>query len=143
MKISFKVLTIILLIATIGTLTACVEPANKTLATSTKEKLTTSTGLLYQPNMILDVKRQAGECPKTVGLWTFMLPFEGGAEHTVVPDTRSIASRARLITSRKNFLEYEATLNAKYASCTASANSQTPKVYNFDFRNGKVYFRLI
>ncbi|MEA5502934.1 hypothetical protein VB735_07415 [Halotia wernerae UHCC 0503] len=93
---------------------------------------------LSKPNMILDVKSEAGECPKTVGIWTFLLPFEGGAEHTAVADIRN----AKLIASDQKFVEYEAPLRQSYASCVGSAKSERPPVYNFQFRNGKVYFRL-
>lgn len=93
---------------------------------------------LSKVNMILDVKSEAGECPKTVGIWTFLLPFEGGAEHTAVADIRN----AKLIASDKKFVEYEAPLRNSYASCVGSAKSERPPVYNFQFRNGKAYFRL-
>lgn len=138
-----SLLTIILLIATLGTLTACVETVSKTVATPTQAQLPMPTSPPEKPNMILDVKRQAGSCPKTIGLWTFRLPFEGGAEHTAVADTRFLAAgSAKLVVSTKKILEYEIPLNGYYVSCIGSAKSETPPVYNFRFQNKKVYFRL-
>jgi hypothetical protein len=96
-----------------------------------------------QPNFQFNVQRQAGTCPQTVGLWEFMLGFEGGADHTVVPDTQAIASApAKLVKSEKKRAEYEAPLRKEYATCVGQANSQQLSAYNFQFRNGKVYFRL-
>ncbi|BAZ12644.1 hypothetical protein NIES4071_44760 [Calothrix sp. NIES-4071] len=94
---------------------------------------------LEKPNMIINVKRQSGVCPQTVGIWTFMLPFEGGAEHTAVAD---IPINTKLIASGNKFVEYEAELRQSYKSCVGSAKSERPDVYYFQFRNGKVYFRL-
>ncbi|MBD2184390.1 hypothetical protein H6S82_11315 [Planktothrix sp. FACHB-1355] len=41
------------------------------------------------PNQRLNVQRQWGTCPSAVGLWTVLVPYEGGADLTVVVDTRS------------------------------------------------------
>ena len=149
-------LALVLSVVSLGILTACVRSKSETVTTSSQTQPATPIKSPYQPqvqpetfsgppsqpNMILDVKRQAGACPKTVGIWTFMLPFEGGAEHTAVAETRSIAQTAKLVTEGKHFVEYEAPLQDKYASCVGNANSKSPKVYNFQFRDGKVYFRV-
>jgi hypothetical protein len=129
---SLKHLTLVLVlpIVSLGILTACVQGRSETATVDGSPP--------SKPNMILNVKREAGTCPQTVGIWTFMLPFEGGAEHTAVADIRS----ARLVASGKKFVEYEAPLRQSYASCLGSAKSERPNVYNFHFRNGKVYFRL-
>jgi hypothetical protein len=96
-----------------------------------------------QPNVQLNVQRQAGSCPRSVGLWMFMLGFEGGADHTVVADTQAIASGpAKLVASDKKRAEYEAPLRREYASCVGQARSDQVSAYNFQFRNGKVYFRM-
>jgi len=96
-----------------------------------------------QPNFQLNVQRQAGTCPNTVGLWMFMLGYEGGADHTVVADTQAIASApAKLIVSQAKRLEYEAPLRKEYASCVGQASSPLVSAYNFQFRNGKVNFRM-
>ncbi|MCC5636165.1 hypothetical protein LC593_09895 [Nostoc sp. CHAB 5844] len=131
--ISIKHLALILAVSgvSLGILTACNQDDRET------EMMTS--GPLAEPNIILDVKTEMAEqCPKTVGIWTFLLPFEGGAEHTAVADIRN----AKLIASGKNFVEYEAPLRQTYASCVGSAKSEIPPVYNFRLQNGKVYFRL-
>ncbi|MBC6433851.1 hypothetical protein FM036_25670 [Nostoc sp. HG1] len=141
---SLKHLTLALVfpVISLGILTACVQGNSKTATTLTQAQTETLIGSPERPNMILNVKSEAGACPQTVGIWTFLLPFEGGAEHTAVADTRPIANPARLVASGKKFVEYEAQLYERYASCVGSAKSQRPPVYNFQFRNGKVYFRL-
>jgi hypothetical protein len=73
----------------------------------------------------------------------FMLGFEGGADHTVIAQTQAIASApAKLIVSEKKRAEYEAPLRGEYASCVGQASSQLLSAYNFQFRDGKVYFRM-
>ncbi|MBE9199560.1 MULTISPECIES: hypothetical protein [unclassified Nodularia (in: cyanobacteria)] len=129
---NLKLLTLSLVIpvVSLGILAACTK--------DTKVVGTTNGLISSKPNMILNVKRQAGICPESIGIWTFMLPIEGGAEHTAVADIRN----AKLIASGKKFLEYEAELRNSYTSCVANAKSEAPRVYNFRFQNGKVYFRL-
>jgi hypothetical protein len=96
-----------------------------------------------KPNVQFNVQRQSGTCPKTVGVWMFMLGFEGGADHTVVADTQAIASApAKLVVSQPKRLEYEAPLRKEYASCVGQAQSDRVGAYNFQFRNGKVSFRM-
>lgn len=96
-----------------------------------------------KPNFQLNVERQAGSCPKTVGLWLFSLGFEGGADHTVVPDMLGVAaSPVKLVSSAKNRLEYEAPLRSNYASCVGKASSPLLSFYNYQFQNGKVSFRV-
>ncbi|HEY9874116.1 MAG TPA: hypothetical protein V6D12_11800 [Candidatus Obscuribacterales bacterium] len=96
-----------------------------------------------QPNVKFNVERQAGNCPRTVGLWLFSLGYEGGADHTVVADTQAIASApAKLVVSQKKQLEYQAPLRSNYASCVGKATSPLLSAYNFQFRNGKVSFRM-
>lgn len=135
---SLKYLTLFLSVASLGILTGCVQANSEPVKTHTQAQVETFTGPLERPNMILNVKREAGTCPATVGIWTFLLPFEGGAEHTAVADIRS----AKLIASGEKFVEYEASLHQSYASCVGSAKSERPNVYSFQFRNGKSYFRL-
>ncbi|ALF53400.1 hypothetical protein ACX27_11995 [Nostoc piscinale CENA21] len=133
---SIKSLTLFLVfsIISLGILTACIH--NKS------ETTTASESSLSKPNVILEIKSQTGTCPKTVGLWAISLLSEGGGEYTVVADTRPIANPARLVASGERFVEYEAILRESYASCIGSANSQEFRFYNFQFRNGKVYFRV-
>jgi hypothetical protein len=95
-----------------------------------------------RPNYQFTVQRQSGTCPKTVGLWMFMLGFEGGSDRTVVADTLAIASApAKLVVSQPKLLEYEAPLRKEYASCVGQAKSENHRPYNFQFRDGKVRFR--
>ncbi len=131
-------LALVLPVISLGILTVCIQGNSETATTFTQAQIETFIGPPERPNMILNVKSEAGACPKTVGIWTFLLPFEGGAEHTAVADIRN----AKLVASGKKFLEYEAPLRQSYASCVGSAKSERPLVYNFQFRNGKVYFRL-
>lgn len=129
-SLKFLSLSLIFPVMSLGILTAS--------ARDNPEVTTRNEAPPSKPNMILNVKRQAGSCPKTIGIWTFMLPIEGGAEHTAVADIRS----AKLIGSGKNFVEYEAQLRNSHKTCVASAKSEAPNVYSFKFQNGKVYFRL-
>ncbi|MFN6568953.1 hypothetical protein [Dendronalium sp. ChiSLP03b] len=137
---SLKHLTLALVLpfVSLGILTACVQGKSETTTTLTQAQVETFIGPSERPNMILNVKREAGVCPQTVGIWTFLLPFEGGAEHTAVADIRN----AMLLASGEKFLEYEAPLRQSYVSCVGSAKSERPRVYSFQFRNGKAYFRL-
>lgn len=136
---SFKGLSLSLIfpIVCLSIFTACIKHKSET-ATATESQVINTNSPPEKPNMIINVKRQSGACPQTIGIWTFMLPFEGGAEHTAVADIM----HPKLIASGKNFVEYEATLRQSYASCVGSAKSERPDVYNFQFRNGKAYFRL-
>ncbi|MEW5861048.1 MAG: hypothetical protein AB1861_27350 [Cyanobacteriota bacterium] len=96
-----------------------------------------------EPNFVFNVEPQSGTCPKTVGLWMFVQGYEGGADHTVVADTQAIASApAKLVVSEKKRLEYEAPLSSEYASCVGQARSDLTSTYNFQFRDGKVRFRM-
>ncbi|MBD1903099.1 hypothetical protein NDI44_10050 [Trichocoleus sp. DQ-A3] len=113
--------------------------------------LNTSTSTLAQPasdvsseepNQQLTVEQQSGTCPASVGLWTVLLPSEGAADHTVVADTKAIASNGKISSSGNTFVEYEAPLQEAYASCVGQASSPDLHSYSFEFRNGKVYFRV-
>ncbi|MBW4565384.1 MAG: hypothetical protein KME32_30735 [Mojavia pulchra JT2-VF2] len=94
---------------------------------------------LEKPNVRLNVERKSGSCPTNVGLWWSLLPLEGGADHIVVADTRPIANYAKVSQSTKRLVEYEAPLLSKYASCVGTASMN---MYSFQFRDGKVYFRV-
>jgi hypothetical protein len=61
----------------------------------------------------------------------------------VVADTQAIASApAKLVVSQPKRLEYQAPLRSEYASCVGQASSEQFRAYNFQFRNGKVSFRM-
>jgi hypothetical protein len=94
---------------------------------------------LEQPNVRLQVERKSGKCPNNVGLWWLLLPLEGGADHIVVVNTTPFANSAKVSQSTKRLVEYEAPLLSQYASCRGTANMN---MYSFQFRNGKVYFRV-
>jgi|GEM_PF-606255 len=96
-----------------------------------------------KPNFQFNVERQSGTCPKTVGLWLFTQGYEGGADHTAIADTQAIASTsAKLVSSDKKRATYEAPLKSNFASCVGKASSPLVSAYKFDFRNGKVSFRM-
>lgn len=98
---------------------------------------------VIQPNFQFNVQRQSGNCPETVGLWMFMQGFEGGADHTIVAETQAIASApVKLVVSEKKQLEYEAPLKSEYATCVGESRSDLVRAYNFQFRDGKVRFRM-
>ena len=96
-----------------------------------------------RPNTWFEVTAASGNCPETVGLWAFMLGFEGGADHTVVADTQAIATLpAQVLHSEDRRIIYEAPLQAEFAGCSATAESDTLSMYAFHFGNGKVRFEV-
>ncbi|WP_230966824.1 hypothetical protein [Nostoc sp. NZL] len=88
------------------------------------------------------VQRSSGTCPQTIGLWWFLLPYEGGAEHTVVADTREFADTTKLVSSNKQFVEFVSPLRSNYASCVGQTRGQGYNFYNVEFKNKKAYFRV-
>ncbi|MCL1464774.1 hypothetical protein [Argonema galeatum] len=102
------------------------------------------------PNKTLNVVRQAGNCPKNVGLWIISFGYRDEAamsEQIVIADTLAIAGRAKLTTSRFRFVEYQAPLQEAYASCVGQASSPTEPNsldarYKFRFQNRNVYFSI-
>ncbi len=111
-----------------------------TLAQSPKTSLPKS-----PPNTVFKVKRQSGNCPKTVGLWTSFRYYEGGGENTVIADTSAIAQGAQIISSGDKLVDYKAPLKTAYADCigTAIDESDGEHLYQFIFREGKVFFRVV
>ncbi|WP_414755950.1 hypothetical protein [Anabaena sp. CCY 9910] len=100
-------------------------------------------GPLFSPNVNLQVQRISGVCPPTVGLWWIILPYEGGAEHTVVADIRAFADNTQLVASdNQQFVEFVSPLRSNYASCVGQASSQEYIFYNVEFKNKKAYFRV-
>jgi hypothetical protein len=94
------------------------------------------------PNVKLPVQRSAGTCPETVGLWWFLLPYEGGAEHTVVADTRAFADTVKLVSSTKQFVEFASPLRSNYASCVGKTTAKEYTFYNLEFKNKQAFFRV-
>lgn len=96
-----------------------------------------------QPNVQFEVEATSGNCPETVGLWSFLLGFEGGADHTVIADTQAIAAMpVQLVTSEERRVVYEAPLQEAYATCVGQAQSDALTMYDFQFGEGKVRFQL-
>jgi hypothetical protein len=93
------------------------------------------------PNVALSVQRQRGICPQQVSLWTSYRYYEGGAEHTVIPDTIAVAGTITLVSAGNRFVEYSAPLKQAYRSCVGRAiHKELP--YRFQFQNGQVFFRV-
>lgn len=99
-------------------------------------------GPISQPTTQLPVERQRGNCPKTVGLWWFVLPYEGGAEHTVVLDTRAFADSSKLVASTKQTVEFVAPLRGSYASCVGQTRGSSFPWYRVQFKNQQAYFQI-
>ncbi len=99
-------------------------------------------GPLFSPNVSLDVQRSAGTCPDEVGLWWFALSYEGGAEHTVVADTRLFADTSKLVSANNKVIEFASPLTSNYASCVGQTRSQQYPWYNVQFKNKQAYFRV-
>ncbi|PSN18218.1 hypothetical protein C7271_13690 [filamentous cyanobacterium CCP5] len=94
-----------------------------------------------EPNMRFEVVAESGTCPETIGLWEFALGFEGGADHTVVVDTQTVASQpAQIVLSGPQRVLYEAPLKPELASCLAVARSEYLSMYTITFGEGKVQF---
>ncbi|MBD2292911.1 hypothetical protein H6G06_05300 [Anabaena sphaerica FACHB-251] len=102
----------------------------------------TTPGPIAAPNVKLTVQRSSGTCPQTVGLWWITLPYEGGAEHTVVADTRAFADSVKLVSANKQFVEFVAPLRSNYASCVGQTRNQEYKFYTVQFKDKKAYFRV-
>ncbi|WP_066425804.1 hypothetical protein [Anabaena sp. 4-3] len=114
-----------------------------TITTKTPAQPQSQPGPIFTPNVQLQVQRTRGNCPKTVGLWWIGLPYEGGAEHTVIADTRAFANETKLVPSQnKRFVEFVSTLNSNYATCVGKASSKEYAFYNVEFKHKKAYFRV-
>ncbi|WP_341526726.1 hypothetical protein WKK05_29985 [Nostoc sp. UHCC 0302] len=113
-----------------------------TIAVTAQAQSQTASGPIYAPNVTLDVQRNSGTCPQRIGLWWFALPYEGGAEHTVVADTRAFADTTKLVSANKQFVEFVSPLRRNYASCVGKTNGQEYDFYSVQFKNKKAYFRV-
>lgn len=124
-----------------GLITACNTGVNSQESIHAQQDPLAQT--VIQPNVQFNVQRQSGNCPETVELWMFMQGFEGGADHTIVAETQAIASApVKLAVSEKKRREYEAPLKSEYATCVGESRSDLVRAYNFQFRDGKVRFRM-
>lgn len=113
--------------------------------------VTTTTAIQAQPNKpqlpttppdtVVQVERRSGNCPKSIGIWTDALQYEGGGEFTIIPDTLAFAGKAKLVSAKSKLVEYIAPLKPAYANCVARAKN-TEINSKFRFANGNVYFQL-
>lgn len=103
---------------------------------------TTPPGPLSQPNVRLTVDRQSGSCPPSVGLWWFVMPYEGGAEHTVALDTRAFADTTKRIAATKQTVDFVAPLRGNYTSCVGQTRGGTFPWYRVQFKNKQAYFQV-
>jgi hypothetical protein len=102
------------------------------------------------PNTVLKVVRQAGTCPKTVGLWTINLGYRVEdvffSQTTVIANTLAIAGTPQVATvdqnQNKRFVEYKAPLKPTYVSCIAQAKDSKNSHYSLRFKDKNVYFRV-
>jgi hypothetical protein len=96
-----------------------------------------------EPNILFPVEATSGNCPETVGIWEFLLGFEGGADHTVVADFAEVAVLPIDITEQtERRIVYTAPLREEFASCTGTARSEALSMYTFYFEAGQVRFEL-
>ncbi|ALB42821.1 MULTISPECIES: hypothetical protein [Nostocales] len=113
-----------------------------TISLTTQVQAQTNSGPISEPNVKLNVQRSSGNCPPTVGLWWITLPFEGGAEHTVVANTTAFADRVKLVSASKQFIEFVSPLRSNYAACVGQTRNQEYNFYNVQFKDKKAYFRV-
>ncbi|MDZ7963792.1 MAG: hypothetical protein RM368_02280 [Nostoc sp. DedSLP03] len=115
----------------------------ETIAATAKAQPQPRSEPISAPHVILNVQRSSGTCPQTIGLWWFILPYEGGAEHTVVANTREFADETNLVSSNnKQFVEFVSPLRSNYASCVGRTRGQEYSFYNAEFKHKKAYFRV-
>lgn len=93
------------------------------------------------PDTVVQIERRAGNCPKSIGIWTDARQYEGGGEFTIIPDTLAFAGRAKLVAAKPKFVEYVAKLKPAYTNCIARAKN-TEINSKFRFANGNIYFQL-
>lgn len=119
----------------------CTSILAGTIASTVQAQGQSAPGPLFQPNVKLNVQRSSGKCPQTVGLWWVGLPYEGGAEHTVVADTREFADITQLVSSNnKQLVQFVSPLRSNYADCVGQTSAQEYKYYKVEFKNKKAYF---
>jgi hypothetical protein len=99
-------------------------------------------GPITAPNVKLTVRATGGNCPKSVGLWWLVLPYEGGAEHTVIADTREFTQTPKLVSSTPQFVEFAAPLRSGYADCEGQTQVGEFEFYSLRFRDKMAYFRI-
>ncbi|HLO86621.1 MAG TPA: hypothetical protein VK203_16700 [Nostocaceae cyanobacterium] len=113
-----------------------------TIATPALAQEQFAPGPITAPNVKLTVRANGGTCPKTVGLWWLVLPYEGGAEHTVIADTNEFTETAKLVSSSPQFVEFAAPLRSGYADCEGQTQAGEFDFYSLRFKDKKAYFRI-
>jgi endonuclease YncB( thermonuclease family) len=94
-------------------------------------------------NFQFGINAESGNCPETVGVWEFLLGFEGGADHTVVADIAPFTTLPiEILQSEERRVIYQAPLTAEFASCVGTAQNEHLSMYSFEFGNGQVRFEL-
>jgi len=77
-----------------------------------------------QPNLVLAVERQSGNCPKQVGMWVLSFGYvriAAQSETIVIADTLAFADVAELVSSQRTLAEYKAPLQKAYIDCIGTA----------------------
>lgn len=90
----------------------------------------------------LPIKQQGGNCPQFLRVKTTSRYYEGGGEHTVIPDTLVITGPAKYRSGNKKTAEYEASLKPEFANCKGQILPTPDHPYRVQLANGKLLFRL-
>ncbi|HEY9598814.1 MAG TPA: hypothetical protein V6D33_14210 [Cyanophyceae cyanobacterium] len=104
-----------------------------------------------QPNLVLAVERQAGNCPKQVGMWVlsfgYIVDDIGQSKTLIIADTLAFADAAELVSEQRTLTEYKAPLQKAYIDCIGTAiypvQSESNSIeahYRFEFKDGIVKF---
>ena len=103
-----------------------------------------------QPNVVLAVKRQSGNCPNQVGMWVISFGYVRTAAQSqkiVIADTLAFVGAAELISEQRTLAEYKAPLQKAYIDCVGTAiypvKSEPTSLeahYRFEFKDEIVKF---
>ena len=104
-----------------------------------------------QPNLVLAIERQAGNCPKQVGMWVlsfgYIVDDIGQSRTLVIADTLVFADAAELVSEQRTLAEYKAPLQKAYIDCVGKAiypvKSEPNSIevhYRFELKDGMVKF---
>lgn len=96
----------------------------------------------YQQDLALPIYRSDGQCPTTVRLWTNARPYEGGAEHTVIVNTKDFAGDSFFVDSSDRHVIFAAPLTAAYRNCVGWVTAPDNPEYNIWLQFGHVYMRF-
>jgi len=103
-----------------------------------------------QPNLVLAVESQAGNCPKQVGMWVLSFGYGDIAAQSntlIIADTLAFAGAAELVSEQRTLAEYKAPLQKAYTACVGTAiypvKSEPNSIeahYEFEFKDGILKF---